>query len=47
MCTKRGLLRKRLLGQAVALQKMGFGKDKNFINEWRKQERQITVGVKN
>ena len=27
--------------QSVALQKMGFGKEKNSINEWRKQERQI------
>ena len=26
--------------QSVALQQMGFGKDKNSINEWRKQERQ-------
>ena len=27
--------------QSVALQKMGFGKEKNSINEWRKQERQV------
>jgi hypothetical protein len=27
--------------QSVALQQMGFGKNKNSINEWRKQERQI------
>ena len=27
--------------QSVALKQMGFGKDKNSINEWRKQERQI------
>ncbi len=27
--------------QSVALQQMGFGKEKNSINEWRKQERQI------
>ena len=27
--------------QSVALQKMGFGREKNSINEWRIQERQI------
>jgi hypothetical protein len=27
--------------QSVALQQMGFGKDKNSINEWRIQERQV------
>ena len=27
--------------QSVALEQMGFGKNKNSINEWRKQERQI------
>ena len=27
--------------QSVALQRMGFGREKNSINEWRKQERQI------
>jgi len=27
--------------QSVALQQMGFGKNKNSISEWRKQERQI------
>jgi hypothetical protein len=27
--------------QSVSLQRMGFGKDKNSINEWRKRERQI------
>jgi len=29
------------LTKAVALQQMGFGKNKNSINEWRKHERQI------
>jgi hypothetical protein len=31
--------------QSVALQKMGFGKNKNSINEWRKQERKILEGL--
>jgi hypothetical protein len=31
--------------QSVALQQMGFGKDKNSISEWRKREREISKGL--
>ena len=31
--------------QSVALQQMGFGKEKNSINEWRKHERKILRGI--
>jgi len=36
---KNGLEKRN--SHSVALQQMGFGKNKNSINEWRKQERQI------
>jgi len=31
--------------QSVALQQMGFGKNKNSINEWRIRERKISSCV--
>jgi len=36
---KNGMAKRN--SQSVALQQMGFGKNKNSINEWRKHERQI------